>query len=179
MVSMILAVDRDNKIGHTDGRLPWDIPEDMARFKRLTTGKTILMGGNTYRSLNRPHGLPNRHNVVLTTGCVEDWSSGDGWSSIRQIDDLDVFTFKHHFYWVIGGAQIYDWFVDELMVDTIYLTRVHQTTEASVGVSADLYNVENFIADQLHRFGAIWQIIEEEDHEGFQFVTLEKIYYES
>lgn len=181
MIKMILAVDQNNKIGHADGRLPWNLPEDMKRFKRLTTGSPCLMGGNTFRSLNRPHGLPNRHNAVLTRGHIESWVSGDGWSSLIGITDIEEYvnTQYNQTIWVIGGAQIYDFMLDELIVDQIYLTRVHQATDAHVGIADDLYNVENFIADQLHRFGAIWQIIEEEDHDGFQFVTLEKIYYES
>lgn len=181
MIKMILAVDQNNKIGHTDGRLPWNIPADMKRFKQLTTGWPCLMGGNTFRSLNRPHGLPNRHNAVLSRGAIEPWVSDDGWASLIGITDIEEFISMQpgQNIWVIGGAQIYDFMLDELLVDQIHLTRVHQSTDALVGIADDLYNVDVFIADQLHRFGAIWQIIEEENHDGFQFVTLEKVYYEN
>lgn len=70
-VKMILALDQDNAIGWEDGRLPWKLPEDMKRFKELTTGSTVLMGFKTFASLNRPAGLPNRHNAVLTQKTFE------------------------------------------------------------------------------------------------------------
>ena len=60
---MIAALSARGVIGR-DGQLPWRLPEDLRRFKRLTVGKTVLMGRKTWESLGRP--LPDRDNWVLT-----------------------------------------------------------------------------------------------------------------
>ena len=62
-ISLIAAVARNGTIGR-GGRMPWHLPADLARFKRLTLGHTVLMGRRTWESLGRP--LPGRRNVVLT-----------------------------------------------------------------------------------------------------------------
>ena len=63
-ISIIVAVAKNNAIGK-DNKLLWHLPEDLKRFKKLTTGHTIIMGKRTYYSLpKRP--LPNRRHVVLT-----------------------------------------------------------------------------------------------------------------
>lgn len=64
MYSIIVCMNRDRAIGYKN-RLLYHIKEDMARFRELTTGHTIIMGRNTYESL--PNGaLPHRHNVVIS-----------------------------------------------------------------------------------------------------------------
>lgn len=63
MISLVVAMDRNRLIGR-DGDLPWRLPNDLKHFKRLTVGKTVLMGRKTWISLGRP--LPDRDNWVLT-----------------------------------------------------------------------------------------------------------------
>ena len=62
MLSIIVAVAKNNVIGK-DNQLIWHLPEDLKRFKRLTTGHTIIMGRRTFESLGRV--LPNRKHVIL------------------------------------------------------------------------------------------------------------------
>ena len=62
MLSIIVAKAKNNIIGKNNS-LIWHIPEDLKRFKRLTTGHTIIMGRKTFESLGRI--LPNRHHVIL------------------------------------------------------------------------------------------------------------------
>ena len=65
MISMIAAVAKNRAIGYENKLIYW-LPNDLKRFKQLTTGHTILMGRRTFESL--PKGaLPNRRNCVLTT----------------------------------------------------------------------------------------------------------------
>ena len=65
MISIIAAVDRHMAIGYENKLLFW-LPNDLKRFKALTTGNTIIMGRKTFESL--PKGvLPNRRNIVLST----------------------------------------------------------------------------------------------------------------
>lgn len=62
---ILIAAMADNRIIGKDGKLPWNNPEDLANFKRLTMGGTIVMGRKTYESIGRP--LPNRRNIVLSS----------------------------------------------------------------------------------------------------------------
>jgi dihydrofolate reductase len=63
MVALIAAVAANGVIGR-DGRLPWRLPEDLRRFRALTTGHSIIMGRRTWESL--PRALPDRQNIVVT-----------------------------------------------------------------------------------------------------------------
>ena len=107
-LSLIVATDRNNGIG-INNALPWRLPEDLAFFKRITSGHTIIMGRKTFDSIGRP--LPNRRNIVVTRN--PSWSH-PGTEAATSIDqaiasaiasasdgnvDGDVF--------IIGGAQIY------------------------------------------------------------------------
>ena len=63
IISLIAALDRNRVIGKNNS-LPWHLPGDLKRFKKLTEGKAVIMGRKTYESIGRP--LPNRLNIVLT-----------------------------------------------------------------------------------------------------------------
>jgi dihydrofolate reductase len=68
----ILAMDEHCLIGSHQS-LPWHIPEDMKRFRELTTGHTVLMGKNTYFSLpEKVRPLPNRRNIVITRSDISE-----------------------------------------------------------------------------------------------------------
>src|SRR5690606_42064424 len=58
-----VAYDRNQGIGRANA-LPWHLPDDLAHFKRTTSGHAILMGRKTFDSIGRP--LPNRRNIVIT-----------------------------------------------------------------------------------------------------------------
>jgi dihydrofolate reductase len=123
-MSMIVAVDETRAIGK-DNRLLWNIPEDLKRFKELTTGHTVIMGENTYRSIGRP--LPNRVNIVVTldrtleiAGCLVVHSIDEAFSVAREKENEEVF--------VIGGASIYKQCLS--LVERLYLTLVRGQHEA-------------------------------------------------
>jgi dihydrofolate reductase len=84
------------------GSIPWRLPEDLALFRRLTTGTTVLMGRRTWDSLSeRFRPLPDRRNLVLTR--QPDWGAA-GAEVVRGIDAvLDL----PEPVWVIGGADVY------------------------------------------------------------------------
>lgn len=63
MFSIIVAIGNNNEIGKNN-KLLWHIPEDLKKFKEITLGKTVIMGRNTFESIEKP--LPNRHNIVLS-----------------------------------------------------------------------------------------------------------------
>lgn len=101
MIGLVWAQAANGVIGR-DGTLPWQLPEDLARFKALTTGATVVMGRATWDSLPasvRP--LPGRRNVVLSR---QDGWAADGAVVARSLtealdQDGDV--------WVIGGGTVY------------------------------------------------------------------------
>lgn len=149
-ISIIVAVTDDDVIGTrpavgNKGML-WRLPDDMARFKRLTTGHTIVMGSATYRAMGAT-ALPNRNNVVVSRVVPEGADCGfPRWFTHRtgglwcgglklaleaalslesDVQGGEVF--------IAGGARIYEQALDEapgglptdLRVNRIYLTRVH------------------------------------------------------
>ena len=124
-VALIWAQGRDGVIG-VDGGLPWHLPEDMALFRRLTMGATVVMGRRTWESLpGRFRPLPGRTNVVLTTD--PRWSADGAHpaASVEQVLD------EHESFWVIGGGAVYTAFLphaDRLVV-----------TDVDVGVDGDTF----------------------------------------
>lgn len=101
MISLVWAQAADRVIGH-GGQIPWRIPEDLAHFRALTMGATVVMGRRTWESLPpRFRPLDGRRNVVLTR--QSDWSA-TGAERAASFDD----AVRHDgAIWVIGGAQVY------------------------------------------------------------------------
>lgn len=116
MISIIAAVDRKRGIGYQNRLLFW-LPNDLKRFKALTTGNTIIMGRKTFESL--PKGaLPNRRNVVLSTQKI-DLSRHRSFPSLEEA--LSSCQPDEHVY-IIGGASVYRQALP--FADTLCLTEV-------------------------------------------------------
>jgi dihydrofolate reductase len=99
-VGLIWARSTSGVIGR-DGGIPWRLPEDQARFKDLTVGRTVVMGRLTWESLpERVRPLPDRRNVVLTRQA--DFMA-DGAHVVPTLHD----ALTGDITWVIGGEQIY------------------------------------------------------------------------
>lgn len=99
-ITIVVAIDSQRGIGIRN-TLPWHLPADLAHFKRITSGHTIIMGRKTFDSIGRA--LPNRRSIVISRN--PDWRH-DGVETVTSINaalqlagDADVF--------VIGGAQIF------------------------------------------------------------------------
>jgi dihydrofolate reductase len=137
-ISLIAAVASNSTIGHR-GRLPWRLTDDLARFKRITLGHTVLMGRKTWESLGRP--LSGRRNVVLTRdasfaapGCEVVHSVGEG-RALATGGEL----------FVIGGAAVYAAFLP--FADRLCITHV----------DADVPGDATFPAIDLRQ----WRVVEE------------------
>lgn len=103
-VNLIYARAANGVIGK-DGQMPWHLPEDLAHFKRLTSGCPVVMGRKTWDSLPaRFRPLPGRSNIVVTR--QENWQENtvQRASSLREALQLCE---SSDTVWVIGGAQIY------------------------------------------------------------------------
>ena len=99
------------------GSLPWHLPEDLKHFKRLTTGKPVVMGRKTFESIGRP--LPNRRNIVLTRNAHYVPQGVEVARSVREVFDL---TAGDPEIAVIGGAQIFNEFAD--YADAAFVTEI-------------------------------------------------------
>jgi len=105
-ISIIVAIAENQAIGK-DNKLLWHIPDDLKRFKRLTTGHTLIMGRNTFLSL--PNGpLPNRRHIVITDVADETF---DGCEMARSMDDAIAMTRSSEECFVIGGGMVYAQFL--------------------------------------------------------------------
>ncbi len=159
-ISLIVAAATNNVIGR-DGGLPWHLSEDLKRFKRLTSGKPIIMGRLTYESIGKP--LQGRRNIVVSS--CEDLEI-DGCEVVATPDDALKLTAGAEEVMVIGGGKIYEQMLP--MADRIHLTRVHASVDGDTyipEISEDEWKVvdeENFPADESGQY-------------GFSFITLDRI----
>lgn len=157
-VSLIAAL-ADNGIIGVDNRMPWHLPADLKRFKRLTMGHHLLLGRKTFDSIGRA--LPGRHMLVLTRGRprlpegvrrVPDLA--DALDHARAAGDDEVF--------VAGGAEIYRLALPA--ADRMYLTRVRAEVDGDVRFPpvewADWKRVEaeHHRADERHEWPLTFEI---------------------
>ena len=107
-LTAVVAMTPERVIGRA-GTLPWHLPEDLAFFKRTTSGHPIVMGRKTYESIGRP--LPKRRNIVLTRDA--SWAA-EGIEVIHRPQDLKMLPGLDGRVFIIGGAEIYAAFLEDL-----------------------------------------------------------------
>ena len=120
-LSIIAAINRNRGLGYGNKLLYW-LPNDLKRFKTLTTGHTIIMGRKTFESL--PKGaLPNRRNVVLSSGD----NTYEGAECFHSLDEALKTCRENEEVFIIGGASLY---AEALpLADRLYLTEVNDDKE--------------------------------------------------
>ncbi len=126
MLSIIVAIANNNVIGK-DNKLIWHLPEDLKRFKALTTGHTIIMGRKTFESLGRV--LPNRKHVILCNDAkmnIED----ENVEILSDISLLDKYINSEKENFIIGGATIYKLLMP--YSNKMYVTKINQEFEGDV-----------------------------------------------
>lgn len=107
-LTAVVAMTPERVIGRA-GKLPWHLPDDLAFFKRTTSGHPIVMGRKTFESIGRP--LPKRRNIVLTRD--PSWAA-EGVEVIHAPEELGRLPDLDGRVFIIGGAEIYAAFLDEL-----------------------------------------------------------------
>ena len=133
-LAMIAAVAADRAIGNGNKLIYW-LPDDLKRFKQLTSGHTIIMGSNTFRSL--PKGaLPNRRNIVLSRG-ENEFPGAERFSSLEAA--LATCENEETVY-IIGGEKLYCYAMP--FADILYLTEVMDTPAEADAFFPDWNNGE-------------------------------------
>ncbi|HEY4613620.1 MAG TPA: dihydrofolate reductase [Bacteroidota bacterium] len=150
---IIAALSRNRVIGNK-GKLPWHIPEDLKRFKQLTTGHPVLMGRKTYEVLGKP--LPNRRNIVLTSSNI------DGVETYAILAHALGVLEKEPTVFVIGGGEIFAQLVDH--VDALYLTIVEKE-----------YEGDAFFPPYQHLIGTRYKLALREERDGYAFEDYERM----
>jgi dihydrofolate reductase len=144
IINIIVAYCNNNGIGK-DNSLVWNIKSDMAKFKQLTSGtgnNAIIMGKNTFLSLNNEYGLANRDNLILSKSLnISKYNAKHRVQSFINAQSLEEFvkTQNYDTVWVIGGEQIYRLFLDNYTKDEasifniskIYITYINNDYECT------------------------------------------------
>ena len=137
-ITLVAAIASNNVIGK-ENSLPWNIPEDLKRFKQMTSGHTILMGRKTFDSIGRP--LPNRQNIVMTK---DKNFEQEGIKVINDFDEaLELIKESNEDVFVIGGSKIYELF--EPVADSLAITRILKDFEGDAffpDINWDLWQIE-------------------------------------
>jgi dihydrofolate reductase len=145
MIKLIMATNHQNIIG-IGNKLPWCIPAEMAHFKQQTMGQTVVMGRKTWESIpDKYKPLTGRHNVVLS-------SSGSVAGAHETFSDIDTLLLKYKNFTVMGGKEIYNYFIKKNLVDSIMLSKVKVTIkDVTDAVFLDL-SMQNFSLKRVECF---------------------------
>jgi len=156
MITLIAAIAKNRAIGKS-GQLIWTDKDDMARFKRLTTGKIVIMGRKTWDSIPESYRpLPHRQNVIITRNI--SLQIPDGVERLTSITEA-LTRYKNDDIMVIGGAEIYAGTIDH--ADCLELTEIAKE------IPGDTF------FPLLHP--STWKETARINKDGFSFVTYHKV----
>ena len=134
-ISIIVAMAENRCIGKAN-ELPWHLPRDLQYFKKVTMGKPVIMGRNTFESIGKP--LPGRMNIVISSSAISAIDN-NAFDNLYQVDspeaaialaqsrmaaDSDQTANAAGEIFIIGGGQLYAACMPE--VSQLYLTRIHR-----------------------------------------------------
>ena len=126
MITIIAAIGLNSELGK-DNDLIWHLPADLRRFKKVTSGNTIIMGRNTFESIGKP--LPNRRSIIITRNILY---KKEGCEVVHSLEDAIKLVKDQKNAFIIGGAQIYKEAIEKKLVDQLDITKVHQNFDADV-----------------------------------------------
>lgn len=142
-VTLVAAMAENRVIGRDNG-LPWHLPADLRRFKRLTSGHPVIMGRKTFDSIGR-RPLPNRRNIVVTR---DPDLAAPGAETAPSLDEALARLGEDTEVFVLGGAEIFRLALPR--ADRMVLTIVH--AEVAGTVLFPQWNPDH------------WRLVEEEEH---------------
>jgi dihydrofolate reductase len=150
-LTIIAAMNAKRVIGN-DGSIPWTIPDDMQRFKLLTTGHTVLMGRKTFESIGKV--LPGRRNIVISNRPKRvsgtEWFDSIG-SALEHVDQDEVV-------FIIGGGEIFRQTLER--ADILLLTIVESGAEG-----------DTYFPPYEHLIPSLFTLRTSEQHSGFRYET--------
>ena len=162
-IVMIAAVATENRVIGDGLNLPWHIPEDLKRFKRLTLGHPMIMGRRTFDSLVQQFGGPLKgRRLLILSGSKTEM---DGYPDIEVypgISEALAAVQEEDLVFIGGGGGIYEAFLP--LADTLELTEVEGS-----------YDGDTFFPPYQHLVGESFREAEREEHEGFAFVTYTRV----
>ena len=118
-IKLICAISKNNVIGN-ENKLPWNLSEDLKRFKKLTSNNLIVMGRKTFDSIGRP--LPNRKNIVLSNNLNLEIDGIEVFNSPDEVISLYKEKPEKKDMYIIGGTFVYKLFLE--YCDYLYITYV-------------------------------------------------------
>ena len=126
MVKLIVAISQNRVIGK-DNDLIWHLPADMGFFSAMTKGNSVLMGRKNWDSIPEKYRpLPKRTNIVVTRDTAFNHEGCLVYHDIKNaIDEHSNQTNKDLY--VIGGGQIYNFCLENDLVDEMYITQIDET----------------------------------------------------
>lgn len=161
ILSIIAAISKNNVIGKNN-KLPWYLPADLKRFRKITTNHNVIMGRKSFDSLDFI--LPNRKNIVLSrTGKIN--KEGDV-LILKDMNELESYIKSNEENFLIGGGQLYE----QLMpyVTKMYITMIHHEFEG------DTYFPE--IDKELWRLTSREKGIKDDENQlDYEFLIYEKV----
>ena len=155
----IVAMSLNRCIG-SDGKLPWDYPEDMAHFRKKTRRRVVIMGRKTYESIGKP--LPGRSDLVLIRNtelqfkgvtCVNSFDA-----AVEAVPDVEEVM-------IIGGSAIYEMLLPQ--IDRMYLTYVDAEFQGDAWFP-------DYDVSQWAETDSVTHQVDEKNRFACRFVTLEK-----
>ena len=150
-ITIIVAAAENNAIGKNNN-LIWNLPNDLKRFKKLTSGHSIIMGRKTFDSF--PGLLPNRRHIIISNKSKDSFQ--ENVIVVNNIDDALKAAEDDENPFIIGGGQIYKLAMD--FSNKIELTRVHEKFEADTffpeidETKWKLINSEKHEKDEHHKY---------------------------
>lgn len=146
-LAVVAAIARNRAIGK-DGKLPWHLSDDLKRFKRLTSGHTVLMGRRTFESIGKP--LPHRRNVVVSSRAIPGIETYPTVAKALEALHAEERVF------VIGGGVVYA----EVLAraDELYLTLVRRDVDG-----------DTFFPPYAHLLKKKFRLVSREDRGEFVF----------
>jgi len=123
-IKLICAISKNNVIGN-ENKLPWNLSEDLKRFKKLTSNNLIVMGRKTFDSIGRP--LPNRKNIVLSNNLNLKIDGVEVFNSPDEVISLYKEIPEKKDMYIIGGTFVYKLFLE--YCDYLYITYVDKNFE--------------------------------------------------
>ncbi|MBI2074230.1 MAG: dihydrofolate reductase [Candidatus Levybacteria bacterium] len=177
-VSIIAALDKKRGIGK-DNKLLWHIPEDLKRFKDLTSGHTIIMGRKTFESIGRV--LPNRNNVIITRdqnykaeGAVVVHSLEEALNIAKETGETQGAKETNGEIFIIGGGQIFSQALP--IVDKLYLTIVDARLDSPPDSPARRgeFDADTFFPDYSEFKKIVFEQEGQSEKYKYKFLDLEK-----